>query len=39
MQYECTVARIRLQLPRWFQVEREISVIADGTMSWIPVSP
>jgi hypothetical protein len=32
------VARIGVQLPRWFRVERKDGVIRDGIVSWIPVS-
>jgi hypothetical protein len=28
------VARIGLQLPRWFRVERKFSVVADGRKPW-----
>jgi hypothetical protein len=30
MQCKCTVVRIGVQLPRWFQVERQFSVVTDG---------
>jgi hypothetical protein len=30
--------KIGVQLPRWSQVERKVSVIPDGAMPWIPAS-
>jgi hypothetical protein len=36
MQYNCTLARIGVELPLWFLVERKRSVVTDGIMSWIP---
>jgi hypothetical protein len=32
------MARIGIKLPRWSGVERECSVVPDGTMPWIPES-
>jgi hypothetical protein len=36
--WERTVARIGIQWPHWFWVERDRSVVVDGIMSWIPAS-
>jgi hypothetical protein len=35
MQYKRTVARIGLQLLRWFLVDQKYSVATDGMMPWI----
>jgi hypothetical protein len=38
MQYKRTVARIGLQLSRWFRVERKNTVGTDGVITWILAS-
>jgi hypothetical protein len=37
MQYKRTVASTGVQLPRWFQVERKVSVVLDVSISCIGV--
>jgi hypothetical protein len=36
--YKRTVARIGVQLPRWFPIELKNSAMADGPMFWLPAS-
>jgi hypothetical protein len=36
MRYKLTFARIGMQLPSWFLVERSYSVVTDGGNIWLP---